>query len=90
MIKGLGVICAIALFSAGEVNAAPSTYELTVHGKTCRESVDQQLDCDYKLCESLHISIAGIGLPDTGVTFLKSEKPSTWLRFHFSEEWKGL
>lgn len=72
-IKCLQVICVIAIFSAGQLYAEPSTYELTVKGKTCQESFAQSIECDYKIGNSLHISIAGIGRPDTGVTFMRSD-----------------
>lgn len=49
-----------------------STYQLTIEGKKCSESSSQQIDCDYRLGSGLWISIAGIGLPDTSVTFMKS------------------
>lgn len=72
-IKRLGFVCAVAFFSSSQVFSAPSIYELTIKGKTCQESSGQSIDCDYKVGKSLHISIAGLGQPDTGVTFMKSD-----------------
>lgn len=72
-IKHCGFISIVAIFSAGQVYAGHSTYELTVKGKTCQESFSQTIECDYKIGKSFHISIAGLGQSDTGVTFMKSD-----------------
>ena len=52
--------------------AANQTYQDTVNGKSCKESSSQQIDCDYKVGKDLNISIAGIGLPDTSISFYAS------------------
>lgn len=48
-------------------------YNFVIAGKTCKESLAQAIECDYKIGKDLHIQIAGIGDPDTGVAFLKSD-----------------
>ena len=72
-IKRLAFICTFASFCSSQAFAAPSTYEITVKGKTCQESSGQLIECDYKIGKSLHISIAGLGQPDTGVSFMRSD-----------------
>jgi hypothetical protein len=50
-----------------------STYELVLAGKVCQEEQDnQQLNCDYRIGKDLHFTVVGVGLPDTGITFIKS------------------
>jgi hypothetical protein len=51
---------------------ANETYDKTLEGKSCQEDTRQQINCTYKIGEDLEIWIDGIGLPDTGVTFAKS------------------
>ena len=53
--------------------SAASTYEATIEGKKCKENASQLISCDYKVGKSLHISINGIGTPDTGISFMKSD-----------------
>ena len=52
--------------------AEVSTYDLTLKGKQCKEGLNQQLDCDYKIGDDFHLSIGGVGQSDAGVTFIKS------------------
>lgn len=52
--------------------AAESTFELVLAGKSCKEGLTQGIDCEYKVGKGLHFSINGIGMPDTGITFMKS------------------
>ena len=53
--------------------ATTGTYEITIKSKKCQEGASQLLACDYKIGKSLHISINGIGAPDTGISFMKSD-----------------
>lgn len=71
MVKRLFVLL-LLLFSLKSF-AVSSTYDATINGKKCKESTNQTLSCDYKIGNSLHISINGIGAPDTGVSFIKSD-----------------
>ena len=48
------------------------TYRKTLAGKSCEGNSRQQINCTYKIGKDLRISIDGIGFPDTGVTFAKS------------------
>lgn len=57
---------------ANLASGEPTTYEIVVAGKSCTESSTQSIDCDYKVGSTLEFTIAGIGQPDTGVTFMKS------------------
>lgn len=54
-------------------HASETTYDVLVAGKSCQENKNQSLSCSYKAGKSLLIEIAGIGSPDTGVGFLKSD-----------------
>jgi hypothetical protein len=50
-----------------------SSYELVLAGKECKTGTwDQTLSCEYKVGSGLKFVIAGIGQPDTAVTFMKS------------------
>ncbi len=51
---------------------ANDTYEKTLFGRLCEEDSQGQINCIYKIGKDLEIWINGIGLPDTGVTFAKS------------------
>ncbi len=73
MKKSQVIVATIILSWAGFVAAAPSVYEMVVAGKECKESTTQSISCQYKVGKSLHISIDGIGDPDTGITFMKSD-----------------
>ncbi len=49
-----------------------STYGITLKAKQCKEGLKQRLDCNYKIGDEFHLSIAGVGQSDAGVTFIKS------------------
>ena len=51
---------------------AESTYDEIIKGKSCKEW-NQKINCDYKIRDDFWLSLAGIGNPDTGVTFMKSD-----------------
>lgn len=55
------------------VHAEPTALELVLSEKRCEDVATQSLRCEYKIGKTLHISINGIGQPDTGVTFMKSD-----------------
>lgn len=61
------------------------TYDATVAGRNCRD-FHQQLSCEYRVGKSLHFEIAGIGDPDTAVTFYKvdwdGDYYATWGLLH--------
>lgn len=61
-----------SLLCANSASADRSTYEIVVTGKSCTETSTQSLDCQYTVGKDLEFIIAGIGQPDTGVTFMKS------------------
>jgi hypothetical protein len=64
----------ILLLSVSPLNSwAGGTFDAVIAGKKCTEESTQQIDCEYKIGNSLHISIPGLGMPDTAVTFLRSD-----------------
>lgn len=67
------LMMAILLMISANAMADVSTYDLTVKGKQCKEGLNQQLDCDYKIGNDFHLSIGGVGQSDAGVTFMKSD-----------------
>jgi len=68
------IIPLIFLLILSQVAAASgSTYDAVVKGKKCQEDSNQNLSCSYKVGKTLYIEIAGIGSPDTGIAFLKSD-----------------
>jgi len=66
----LSILCFLVLWISPAW--AGETYEKTLAGKSCEEDSRQQINCTYKIGKDLEIWINGIGLPDTGVTFAKS------------------
>lgn len=65
------IIATLLMISTNAV-ADVSTYDVTLKAKQCKEGLNQQLDCDYKIGDDFHLSIAGVGQSDAGVTFMKS------------------
>ena len=63
----------LSFFFAQCALASDSTYDTVVAGKKCQEDKSQNLSCSYRVGKSLFIEIAGIGLPDTNIAFLKSD-----------------
>lgn len=66
------IIVAIFIFLSPAVWAEDTAYEDTLSGKKCSE-FHQQLNCEYKVGKDLEFSIDGIGMPDTGITFIRSK-----------------
>src|SRR3989338_9953619 len=72
-IVSLTVLAILLVVAATNSWSAQSTYELVVAGKSCEASeTTQNIDCDYKVGKGLHFGVAGIGLPDAGVTVYSS------------------
>ena len=66
------LIMAILLMVSANAMAEVTTYDLILKGKQCVDGSNQQLDCDYKIGDDFHLSIAGVGQLDAGATFMKS------------------
>ena len=67
------LIAVIALSESVSLMAATTTYDEVVKGKTCKSSVSQSIECDYKVGASLVVTIAGVGEPYAGITMMKSD-----------------
>lgn len=67
------IILATFLSGCSFAMVEASTYDLLVKGKQCAEEYNQQLTCSYKIGNDFSLAIVGIGLPDTAVTFMKSD-----------------
>ncbi len=52
---------------------AQTTYAATTRGASCRQNMEGSRLCTYRVGESLEISIAAVGEPDTGISFLRSD-----------------
>lgn len=63
----------VSVVAYGNAFGSPSVYELTLKGRACEDSSRQSLECRYRVGKSLYVSIAGIGQPDTGIAFMKSD-----------------
>ena len=63
----------IVLFCSLSQASDITVYEMTLIGKSCKEQSSQQLSCQYRIGNDLHITLDGIGAPDAGVTFMKSD-----------------
>ena len=70
----LAVIAAtVAVSSAPVVSGQePSTYDVVRLGMECRQNSLADFECEYRVGESLHFIIAGIGEPDAGIEILES------------------
>lgn len=53
--------------------ASSSMYDIVLKGKSCEESRNQQLDCDYRIGSDFWLSIAAVGTPIATVHFMKSD-----------------
>jgi len=54
--------------------SAESVYDIARKGAKCeRDQRTKLLDCEYRIGKDLLISIAGVGLPMAGISFLKSD-----------------
>ena len=76
MIKLIAILLLSLLSAQGF--AENKTYKDSVSGKSCKESAGQQIDCQYKIGKDLHIYLAGIGLPDTSISFYSSNHESDY------------
>jgi len=64
------VVAMVAALGYSHAQAQNQTFQDLAKGKSCAYGNDQQqLDCQYIIGQSLHIVIAGIGQPDTSITF---------------------
>ena len=70
----LAVIAAtVAVCSAPAVSGQEqSTYDVVSSGMECRQNSVADFECEYRVGESLHFIIAGIGEPDAGIEILES------------------
>ena len=71
------VLASIAATVAG--SSAPvvsgqerSTYDVVRAGMACRQNSLGDVECEYRVGESLHFVVAGIGEPDAGISILES------------------
>lgn len=61
---------------------AQTAFEATTRGATCRQDVGGSRYCSYKVGKDLEFSIAAVGEPDAGVSFLRSNiKGDFYARF---------
>jgi len=70
-IGSLFVALLVLVFSSA--SWAGEAFDAVTTGKSCSEDDQQMITCEYKIGNNLHISIPGIGMPDTAVTFFKSD-----------------
>ena len=67
------LVLSILLLTVTDLYAQQSTFDVVMSGKVCTVSKNnQQIDCEYRVGNGLHFTIAGIGLPDTAITFMQS------------------
>jgi hypothetical protein len=63
----------LCVLSAPTLSGEKSSYDVVLAGKRCQtETWNQTLSCEYVVGTGLKFAIAGIGQPDTAVTFMKS------------------
>jgi hypothetical protein len=51
--------------------AATKTYDAVVQGMSCKQRSSGEMDCEYKVGNSLRFVIARVGQKDVAVTFLR-------------------
>jgi hypothetical protein len=68
----LPAVLTLGVLTAARPAHAQTTYELTVRGAECKQNTGGDLYCVYKVGRDLEFSIAGVGTPDAGISFLKS------------------
>ncbi len=75
------VIAAALLASAsgrasGPKPAPSSTFDAVTAGRSCSQSTAEPgtMECQYRVGTSLQFTIAGVGLPDAGIAFDKSDR----------------
>jgi len=66
------IITVLVTLLASATNAAQSTFDVVVSGKSCAMESRQEIHCEYKVGAGLHFSIENVGGLDTGITFLRS------------------
>jgi hypothetical protein len=71
--KIIAVVILSFYFSQCALAYGSSTFDTVVAGKKCQEDKNQMLSCSYRVGKSLFLEVAGIGTPDTGIAFLKSD-----------------
>ena len=63
----------LCIISGPTLAGGRSSYDLVLEGRKCETGTwDQTLSCEYAVGTGLKFAIAGIGQPDTAVTFMKS------------------
>jgi hypothetical protein len=63
----------LCVISAPTLSGGKTSYDLVLAGKRCQTGTwDQTVSCEYVVGTGLKFTIAGIGQPDTAVTFMKS------------------
>lgn len=77
-IMKIAITIFLSFFLASHALAVDSTYNTAVAGKKCSEGQNQSLSCSYRVGKGLFVEIAGIGSPDTGIAFLKSDYDSDY------------
>jgi hypothetical protein len=62
-----------SLLCSTSVARADSTFEAAVRGASCKQNVEGQLNCTYRIGKDLELGIAAVGTVDAGISFLRSD-----------------
>jgi hypothetical protein len=73
MMKAVYLLITFAVIFPSRSFPEESTFDLLTKGKNCKESSNQQIECNYKIGEDFWLSIPGIGLTDSAITLMKSD-----------------
>lgn len=71
--KVVCLLTTLTVFLPSKSFAEEFTFDLLTKGKECKESSNQQIDCNYKIGADFWLSITGIGLTDSAITLMKSD-----------------
>jgi hypothetical protein len=67
------VVAQAAPFRVGAQQSRSRTHDVVVSGMTCKQQgSSNSLECAYRVGRSLYFTIAGVGDPDAGITFMSS------------------
>ena len=64
MVKNMFYTIMFFLMASIPAAEGPSTYDIVLSGKTCKEGNNQSLSCEYRIGIGLYFSIDGIGYPE--------------------------
>ena len=69
MTRALIIVAVVLALSSGGATQGGNTYDQVVSGTKCFKNGVGDLECDYRVGQSLHFGVAGVGKPDASIYF---------------------